>query len=629
MADNGAPHVTRATFFRNGDPNFKGKMMVVNPRYYRNFESFLDTVTSSTRSTNAVTRICTPHGRNFVHSVENFQNGGNYVVLGRERFKRLNYGEERNKNTVTRLPPILRNQMPSSGRYRKVYEGEKQALKRIYVYRNGDSRTPPRMILLKKRNLADMELVLSALQESRINFDFAISKLFTLKGKQIHSCDEILHDGRYVATQRGSRFKPINYEGISNFSPRSVVNITRFTKLPPIASRINPSKISNSPRKPAPSLPNNLGPSNQTKRTDKKQVEKREKKRTQPMPAQDSIISPFEDQDLTRESFSHVSLSVTPPPLDESPDFTLSENIGKENEPSAETVNKSASPELAVPSNLDNLPDDQQEDIGLQLYNASGMQSEWGDMVVDSKSAVTDKPIDDVPAEEVNDEEVTENDEGSREKTKTPEPDLDIEDETAENEENGRSQSVEEVINIEQPSKQENTEENQKEDEIAATASRLVERILQEEENEQTTAINDEIEEQQSKHEEPDNTEKEEIAQSPQPSMASSQEDLNSEDEVQSSQEDEQTDDDDDDEKDDDENDNDEEKNDDKDSKNNTTQPQSEKEESEAEEPATKENRTNKKVEQERSDPSAVKKNPVKQDHAKGRRREKRVDNKA
>ena len=132
MADVGFRHVTKVTLFRNGDPNFNGKHIVVNPRYYRNFESFLDTATFTTQCTSAVTRICTPLGRHNIESVDQLADGGTYVAVGRETFKRLKYGQPRPRKIPVRLPPVWRNHLPSSGRFRKVYEGERQALKRIF-----------------------------------------------------------------------------------------------------------------------------------------------------------------------------------------------------------------------------------------------------------------------------------------------------------------------------------------------------------------------------------------------------------------------------------------------------------------------------------------------------------------
>ncbi|KAK3744442.1 hypothetical protein QZH41_003180 [Actinostola sp. cb2023] len=495
MADTSAPHVTKVKLFRNGDPNYNGKIIVVNPRYYRNFESFLDTATWSTQSTSAVRRICTPQGRHTIDSVEKFANGGNYVAVGRERFKKLKYGES--KRVVMRLPPVWRSQLPSSGRFRKVYEVEKQSLKRIYVYRNGDNMTPARMILLKKRTLIDMEHVLAALQESKISFDFAISKLFTLAGKQISCCEEIMHDGRYVALERGSRFKPINYEGVGSISPRTAV-----TRLPPISTaRSNQYKTSYSPRKNPPPVDNKLGQPKQpqTKRTGKKQEE-------QSITELQSIISPFEDD--KRESFSHKS----------------NEEAKKEDENAEE-----------------------------------------------SKEEAKKEENTEVPSEEAT---------------------------NSQNADDKRSDSV--------------ASEDEKSDEELPS--------------------DDEAEKDKKAH---NVAEKEDHAESPKPSRRSSQ-DMNSEDEVQSS-EDEEDDDDDDDDKDDDTNGD--EKSDEsaneatdekKDEPNaSNTKPSSEKEESETEEPATKENKTNTKVEEQRADPEAATKRGLKQNNAKGRRKEKRVDNKA
>ena len=247
-----------------------------------------------------------------------------------------------------------------------------------------------------------MELVLAALQESGLDFDFAISKLFTLNGRQIHDCDDIVHDGKYVAIERGSRFKSMKYGGHGDLSPRNI--ISHSTRMPPLVPQNNHSSVHRSPKKqitkpptinkprppPPPMKQEKKVPSSQTQHTKKQ----RENKRSG-VPNQQSIVSMSQDEN--KESFSNVSLSATPPHLDESPDFTLlMANKDKENGTEDEKL-----PEIGeIPRDIDELPKEEQESIGAHIYKASGMQREWGDMVNDSRKT-PDKTLDNTPAQEV------------------------------------------------------------------------------------------------------------------------------------------------------------------------------------------------------------------------------------
>ena len=79
------------TVFKNGDVYFPGKKLVINPKEIRNFDALLDKITSVTKAKVAVRSIRTPSHGHRVNSVTRLENGGVYVAVGCERFKKLEY----------------------------------------------------------------------------------------------------------------------------------------------------------------------------------------------------------------------------------------------------------------------------------------------------------------------------------------------------------------------------------------------------------------------------------------------------------------------------------------------------------------------------------------------------------
>ena len=72
----------------NGD-NFKRKRIVVNQREMRSFDSFLNAAATSFRI--PAREIRTPAGRHRIRNLDDLQRDCTYVVLGRERFKKVGY----------------------------------------------------------------------------------------------------------------------------------------------------------------------------------------------------------------------------------------------------------------------------------------------------------------------------------------------------------------------------------------------------------------------------------------------------------------------------------------------------------------------------------------------------------
>jgi len=75
--------------FRNGDENFFGKTLVLNPRHIRSYDRFLETVTSQLGFGQAVRSIRTPRHGTAVQSLDELEDQRDYVAVGIGRFRNI------------------------------------------------------------------------------------------------------------------------------------------------------------------------------------------------------------------------------------------------------------------------------------------------------------------------------------------------------------------------------------------------------------------------------------------------------------------------------------------------------------------------------------------------------------
>lgn len=84
------PVVKNVFMFRNGDPHFEARRIVINEKRVSNFETLLREVTGGIQARfGAVRNIYTPRGGHRVEGLESLQSGEQYVAAGKERFKKL------------------------------------------------------------------------------------------------------------------------------------------------------------------------------------------------------------------------------------------------------------------------------------------------------------------------------------------------------------------------------------------------------------------------------------------------------------------------------------------------------------------------------------------------------------
>jgi len=87
-----ATNTKKIRLFRNGDENFFGKTLVLNPRQIRSYDRLLETVTSHVGFGQAVRSIRTPRYGTMVHTLDDLEDQQDYVAVGIGRFKNIGYG---------------------------------------------------------------------------------------------------------------------------------------------------------------------------------------------------------------------------------------------------------------------------------------------------------------------------------------------------------------------------------------------------------------------------------------------------------------------------------------------------------------------------------------------------------
>ncbi|XP_004847668.1 doublecortin domain-containing protein 2 isoform X2 [Heterocephalus glaber] len=220
MSDPGArsshlsqPVVKSVFVYRNGDPFFAGRRVVIHEKKVSSFDVFLKEVTGGVQAPfGAVRNIYTPRTGHRIRRLDQIESGGNYVAGGQEAFKKLNYldiGEmkKRSMDAVnTEVKPVIHSRINVSARFRKPL----QEPCTIFLIANGDLISPVSRLLIPRKALNQWDHVLQMVTEKITLRSGAVHRLYTLEGKLVENGAELENGQFYVAVGR-DRFKKLPY----------------------------------------------------------------------------------------------------------------------------------------------------------------------------------------------------------------------------------------------------------------------------------------------------------------------------------------------------------------------------------------------------------------------------------
>ncbi|XP_040209731.1 doublecortin domain-containing protein 2 isoform X2 [Rana temporaria] len=240
------PAVKAVHVYRNGDPYYRGRRMLIHEKRVGTFEVFLKDVTGGVQAPfGAVRNLYTPRYGHRVTSLEDLQPGECYVAGGRESFKKLDYahiGENKRKTVdpMSQTPseedlsaevkPVSHSRINVSARFRKNV----QEPCTVFLIANGDVMNPVIRLLIPRKVLDQWELVLAMVTDRVKLRNGAVHKLYTLDGIPIQDGSELENGQFYVAVGR-DKFKKLPYNDLI-FSKASVRRSygSKASSLPPI-----------------------------------------------------------------------------------------------------------------------------------------------------------------------------------------------------------------------------------------------------------------------------------------------------------------------------------------------------------------------------------------------------------
>ncbi|KAJ0065953.1 hypothetical protein NL108_000218 [Boleophthalmus pectinirostris] len=210
------PVVKNVFMYRNGDPYYEARRIVINQKRVCNFETLLREVTSGIQAPfGAVRNIYTPRGGHKVDRLENLQSGEQYVAAGRERFKKLEMYRHMGKQPVHMTPadfvsqvkPPPQNRIMVSARFLKPIKEPCP----IFVVANGDVLNPAMRLLIHQRLLGQFDKILELVTEKMgLRVLGGVRSLYSYEGQQVTDGNQLESGQLYVAVGR-DKFKKLPY----------------------------------------------------------------------------------------------------------------------------------------------------------------------------------------------------------------------------------------------------------------------------------------------------------------------------------------------------------------------------------------------------------------------------------
>uniref|UniRef100_A0A8C6S3G5 Doublecortin domain-containing protein 2 n=1 Tax=Nannospalax galili TaxID=1026970 RepID=A0A8C6S3G5_NANGA len=201
------PVVKSVLVYRNGDPFFAGRRVVIHEKKVTSFDVFLKEVTGGVQAPfGAVRNIYTPRTGHRIRKLDQIESGGNYVAGGREAFKKLNYldiGE------IKKRPVEVVNTEVIPSHFR-VELAVSVSFSPLSLIANGDLINPASRLLIPRKALNQWDHVLQMVTEKITLRSGAVHRLYTLDGKLIENGGDLENGQFYVAVGR-DKFKKLPY----------------------------------------------------------------------------------------------------------------------------------------------------------------------------------------------------------------------------------------------------------------------------------------------------------------------------------------------------------------------------------------------------------------------------------
>ncbi|XP_061198124.1 echinoderm microtubule-associated protein-like 1 isoform X2 [Saccostrea echinata] len=166
----------RVTFFRNGDKDFKGVNVCINPKQFLNFEALLVYLNDRIETTSGVRYVFSlPDGKE-IKSVTTFQQGRSYIVSSvKKPVLDIPYGQSREQ--------FWNNRKPSGGRVRK---SEVELFKRSESPKNAP-KNKPRVITVINNEYRDKREKFYINPNTRHNFEDLLLTMGDMTNIDIHA----------------------------------------------------------------------------------------------------------------------------------------------------------------------------------------------------------------------------------------------------------------------------------------------------------------------------------------------------------------------------------------------------------------------------------------------------------
>ncbi|XP_012890645.1 PREDICTED: doublecortin domain-containing protein 2 [Dipodomys ordii] len=195
------PVVKSVLVYRNGDPFFAGRRVVIHEKKVSSFDVFLKEVTGGVQAPfGAVRNIYTPRTGHRIRKLDQIESGGNYVAGGPEAFKKLNYLDI---GDIKKRPmEVINTEFFSTGP-----GGDEK--KKFEVHRSFYYTSVHLKKVLCEESVGGVDLLSSL--SCRLTRGLTISRrLYTLEGKLVESGTELENGQFYVAVGR-DKFKKLPY----------------------------------------------------------------------------------------------------------------------------------------------------------------------------------------------------------------------------------------------------------------------------------------------------------------------------------------------------------------------------------------------------------------------------------